>query len=280
MGSSWGFIGKIVLVSAATSVFTAVIVSKLMERKVEAALTKPPPYKTKGRLVSVVIPTFREEDYLPPLLQSIKNQTYEPIEAIVSDSSPSPSAEKIRDICSSFGARYVFDQKLNVARGRNQGARVSKSDILIFTDADCIFAPDYIERIVVALEKGYTLAHGVDPCLGEGIEYDIPSLISRAWLKPREWTTGRGIGIWKDAFWNIGGYNEKLDPMQGFREDLDLGEKVVKEYGFGSIILLHNAVIGTSARREKVYGWKMWKARAVRNGTTYDIIEEGGVKKT
>lgn len=231
---------------------------------------EPPDYRTSGPLVSAVIPTLKEEDYLPLLLRSLANQTYTRIEVIVADSSPSPSKEKTEDICREYGAKYVYVPELSVSLARNRGASEASGDILVFIDADCIAAPDYIERLVHALEQGYVLAHGVDPNLGGGI-CGMASVIGRVWAKPRDRTTGRGVAIRRDAFEQIGGYAESCDPMRECREDIDLGQRVKNEYGLASIKLLQRAVIGTSPRREKVFGYrKNWKARGVRSAGVID----------
>ena len=178
------------LISMTAGLVTSFLVSRLMERQVARAMESPP-YRTEGPPVSVVIPTLREEAYLPPLLISLSNQTYTPIEAIVADSSPSPTGEMTEVICRKYGAKYVYVPELNVARARNEGASAAEGDILVFIDADCIPSPDYIERLVHALEQGCVLAHGVDPNLGGGIN-GMASVIGRVWAKPRDYTTGRG----------------------------------------------------------------------------------------
>lgn len=225
---------------------------------------KTPDYQVSGRLVSVVIPTLLEEDYLPGLLETIRNQTYQPIEIIVADSSPSPSGEKTLEICRAYGAIYIYVPKLNLPHARNSGAREAQGEILVFIDADCLLTPTYIQEVVTALEKGHVLSHGADP-LAEGVLLSSASVIFRSWLKPVGYTTGRGIAIWRDAFWEIEGYNEKLDPTLGFREDLDLGRKVRQRFGRRAIKLLRTAYLGESARRIKYLGTAEWRSvRGVR----------------
>jgi glycosyltransferase involved in cell wall biosynthesis len=245
----------------------AFIAAYVTERKVVAKISqafKPPDHKVNGRLVSVVIPTLLEEDYLPQLLETIRNQTYQPIEVIVADSSHSPSAEKTLNICQTYGAIYIYVPKLNLPHARNSGAREAQGEILVFIDADCLLTPTYIQEVVTALENGHFLAHGADP-LAEGVLLSSASVILRSWLKPARYTTGRGIAIWKDAFWEIGGYNEDMDPTLGFREDLDLGKKVRQRYGRRAIKLLRTAYLGESARRIKYLGTAEWRSvRGVR----------------
>jgi len=259
---AWQQAGFVIGTGVATGVITAGIVSAMAAAKIAKAF-HPPPYLVKGPLVSVIVPALQEEDYLPDLLETISNQTYTPIETIIVDSSTSPSMEKTQDICRRYGAQYVYVPKLNVAHARNEGARRARGGILAFIDADCFLASDYMERIVYALEQGYVLVHGVDPNI-DGMFYSIPSVITRMFFKPKGYTTGRGIGIWRKEFWEIGGYDEEYDPMQGYREDLKLGQDVIRRFGLNSIKLLRGALLGTDPRREKIYGFRMWKVRGVR----------------
>jgi len=82
-----------VILLALTGVAVGVTIGKTVEAmhkfraQVLKALAEEPLYRVSGPLVSVIIPALEEQDYLPKLLMSIQNQTYEPIEVIVADSS-------------------------------------------------------------------------------------------------------------------------------------------------------------------------------------------------
>lgn len=110
----------------------------------------------------MIIPALEEEDYLPKLLTSIQNQTYEPIEVIVADSSPPESHELTEEICWQYGANCIYVPQLGVALARNEGARQAQGDILVFSDADNVLAPDCIEKLIGSLREGYIAAHPVE----------------------------------------------------------------------------------------------------------------------
>ncbi len=93
--------------------------------------------------VSIVIPTFNEEKYLPNLLKSIQRQTIQPREIIVSDAF---SEDKTRQIAKSFGCKVV-DGGLP-AKARNNGARAATQPILLFLDADVVLPPKFLEETV------------------------------------------------------------------------------------------------------------------------------------
>lgn len=257
---------ELIITGVVTGAVTGVIVGTIddLRRKAMGGLTKEPPYKVSGPPVSVVIPSLEEENYLPKLLTSIQNQTYEPIEAIVADSSHPESHREIEGICQQYGARCIYVPELGVAHARNEGAKEATGDILVFSDADNVLAPDCIENLVKTLQEDYVIANPVE-CIIDDSLIAFGAVLGRNWFKPQNKTT-RCVGIWKEAFWEIGGYDESYDPMKGMREDLQLGKDVIRHFGEGSIKLTRNALIGSSARRERKQGIEMWKSRGVRDG--------------
>lgn len=257
---------ELIITGVVTGVITGVVVGTVndLRRKAMAGLTKSPSYKVSGPAVSVVIPSLEEENYLPKLLTSIQNQTYEPIETIVADSSPPESHREIEEICQQYGARCIYVPELGVARARNKGAKESSGDIIVFSDADNIFEPTCIENLVKTLQEDYVIANPVECIIDDGL-VAFGAVLGRNWFKPQNKTT-RCVSIWKEAFWEIGGYDESYDPMKGMREDLQLGKDVIRHFGEGSIKLTRNALIGSSTRRENKEGIVMWKSRGVRDG--------------
>lgn len=220
----------------------------------------PSPYKVSGSPVSVIIPTLQEEDWIEPLLISIRNQTYQPIELIISDSSPADSKQATAEIASHYGAIMISSPQNTIAAGRNRGAEAATGEILIFCDADCVMSHDFVERMVALLEEGAVLAHGVD-CI-----YDN-SFVNTFWsfwraFKQTSHTTGRGVAMRADDFFEIGGYVEECDPMLGCMEDILLGRMVIEHFGGGAVRLDRAAMVATSARRPR----GVWRERGWRDG--------------
>src|SRR5687767_12321066 len=91
--------------------------------------------------ISIIIPTFNEERDLPKLLASIANQTMQPSEIIVSDAF---SEDNTRKIAESYGAK-VIEGGLPAA-SRNNGARLAKSPVILFLDADVILPKPFLEK--------------------------------------------------------------------------------------------------------------------------------------
>ncbi len=101
------------------------------------------------RMLSIIIPTYNEEKYLPFLLRSITAQTSEDYEIIVADNH---SKDKTRELAEAAGARIVGGGLPSA--GRNAGAAVAEGDILLFLDADVILPdPKFIQDTVAEFRK-------------------------------------------------------------------------------------------------------------------------------
>lgn len=84
--------------------------------------------------VSVVIPAYNEEKYLPLCLESIKKQDYPgQYEVIVVDNA---STDNTVRIALNWGAKVVYENKRSPACARQKGAEVAKGEIIAFIDAD------------------------------------------------------------------------------------------------------------------------------------------------
>lgn len=93
--------------------------------------------------VSIVVPTFNEESFLPKLLSSLKRQSAAPQEIIVADAF---SIDKTRAIAKEFGCKIVDGGLPAIAR--NNGAKKSRCPILLFLDSDVILPPRFLEKTV------------------------------------------------------------------------------------------------------------------------------------
>jgi len=106
-------------------------------------------------LISVVIPAYNEEAYLPRLLDTIDaaRDRFGPgrdsIEVIVADNG---STDRTVPIASSRGCTVVRVEKRAIGAVRNGGARVANGEILAFVDADTQVHPDTFTEIARCLD--------------------------------------------------------------------------------------------------------------------------------
>lgn len=100
--------------------------------------------------VSVVIPAYNEEKYLPKTFTSIKKMDRQPDEVIVVNAQ---SEDKTADIAKSFGAKIVTVDRRSIGYSRQKGLEAASGDIVAFTDADTILPTNWLSTIVHHLEK-------------------------------------------------------------------------------------------------------------------------------
>lgn len=98
--------------------------------------------------VSIVIPTFNEERFLPNLLTSIKNQTVSPKEILIVDAF---SIDQTRDVAKRFGCQIIKGGL--PAKARNNGAKLASEEILLFLDADVVLPPAFLERTITEMNE-------------------------------------------------------------------------------------------------------------------------------
>jgi glycosyltransferase involved in cell wall biosynthesis len=110
--------------------------------------------------LTVVIPALNEAERLPDLLGTLARQTQQPDQVVIADAG---STDDTRAIAEAHGAQVVDGGR--PAPGRNAGARVATSDLILFLDADDDLDDDFIQAAVAEFdERGLAVATTfVDP---------------------------------------------------------------------------------------------------------------------
>jgi glycosyltransferase involved in cell wall biosynthesis len=96
--------------------------------------------------VSVIVPAYNAAKTLPTCLQALTNQTVPPeqFEIIVVDDG---SIDQTAQVAEAAGARVIRQTNAGAAAARNHGAQLARGDLLLFTDADCIPAPNWVAQM-------------------------------------------------------------------------------------------------------------------------------------
>ena len=119
-----------------------------------------------GCLVSVIIPTYKRKlDYVSNALQSVINQTYDNVEIVVVDDSPSdfPYRDEIKNYIESLNNNkiiYIRNEKnLGGSLSRNVGINASHGEYITFLDDDDEYMPGKVEKqLNFMLESGCDLS--------------------------------------------------------------------------------------------------------------------------
>lgn len=105
--------------------------------------------------VSVIIPVYNEERYLPRCLDSMQAQTLEGIEVIcVDDGSTDHSLEILQAYANKDSRFRVFTQPNRYAgAARNLGMKYAAGKYISFLDADDFFSPLFLKKMYDAAEE-------------------------------------------------------------------------------------------------------------------------------
>jgi len=164
-------------------------------------------------MLSIIIPTLNEEDYLPLLLDSIlpKNQDSEiNLEIIVADAG---STDKTIEIAKSYGCKITKGGL--PAKGRNEGVKVAQGDLLLFLDADLVLPKDFLRNSLNEFQKrkldvaSYRLTPRTDSVLirkGFNFFYNWPITFFQKIIS----AGAMGILVKKGLFDRVEGFNEEI----------------------------------------------------------------------
>lgn len=103
--------------------------------------------------ISVIVPVYKVEAYLPKCIESIIGQTYENLEIIlVDDGSPDGCGA----ICDEYAAKddritVIHQQNAGVSAARNAGLDAATGDYIGFVDSDDWIEPDMYEYLMQAV---------------------------------------------------------------------------------------------------------------------------------
>ena len=118
-------------------------------------------------LVSIIIPVYNVEKYLPKCIDSIITQTYKTIEIILVDDGSDDSSRQICDEYASVDSRIKVIHKDNggVSSARNRGLDIATGEWVLFVDADDILPNDALDYYAEVVNK-----NDVDMVLGSYVK--------------------------------------------------------------------------------------------------------------
>ena len=203
-------------------------------------------------MISIIIPSLNEEEYLPLLLESIKKQNFSDYEMILADAG---STDKTVEIAKKYKCKVIKGGL--PAKGRNEGAKIAKGELLFFCDADVVLPDkffekslaefksrklDFVSYCIIPLPKSFMSS------LLLNVFYNQPILLLQNAL-PHAAT---GILVKKELFNKLGGFDEDVK----LAEDHYLARRAQKLFK-AKMGIIRSTEIFVSDRRFKADGWIM-----------------------
>jgi glycosyltransferase involved in cell wall biosynthesis len=198
-------------------------------------------------LVSVVIPAHNAAATVGETLLSVRSQTHRKLEIFVIDDG---STDGTADIVRAHAAldsriRLVRQKNGGVAGARNRGIEESAAGLVAFVDADDLWAPDKIEKQIVALRKegpsvalvytGWALIDAASCITGRRCPTEAGDVFERMCLGNFV-GNGSSILVTKAAAVDVGGFDPSLRTRraQGC-EDYQFCLRVAERYRFAVV---------------------------------------------
>lgn len=252
-----------------------------MERSYKAApaSTSSIGKSCRSTYVSVIVPVYNGEATILGCLDSLAYQTYptDKYEIVVVDDGStdrSPAVVKAwqtghSELCS----KLVVQKNAGPASARNHGAQEAVGSILLFTDADCVPEPDWIERLTAPFDDaGIVGAKGAYLCDQTGL---VPRFVQAEYEDRYDRMLGReridfidtySAAYRRDVFLANGGFDIVFSTASV--EDQEFSYRLA-ERGYRMVFVpdarvkhQHDRTITEYARRKYFIGY--WKALVMR----------------
>lgn len=203
-------------------------------------------------MISVIIPTFNEEENIAQCLVSLSHQSLprSEYEIIVVDGG---SKDATCEIAKKYADSVFTQTSRKVGGARNDGVMAAKGDIIATTDADCILPPHWLRMIAADFQDPSVVqVYGPVYPIEEGIRNQfslfLANMFSRIgyYSKTFYYTLGCNTAFRKAAFIHAGMYR-CIDAG----DDLEIAMRMKDK---GSILFDNRLKVGFSMRRYEKFG--------------------------
>ncbi|MET4080387.1 rSAM/selenodomain-associated transferase 2 [Pedobacter sp. UYP30] len=194
-------------------------------------------------MISIIIPTYNEQNELPKLLQHLKNCAENFAEVIVVDAGSTDGTNKL---AADYGVLLLRCPQKGRAIQMNYGAARATGEILYFVHADTFPVKTFINDIYLAVRNGFDLGRYCSTYQSKSLLLKLNALLSN-------FDTVAGMGgdqtlfITKKHFDACGGFNSEMKIM----EEFEFCKRARKE---GKYKIIRKAV-SISARKYEKNSW-------------------------
>ncbi len=224
--------------------------------------------KQNNYLVSIIMPSYNQGQYLAEALDSVLAQTYTNWECIIVDDG---SHDNTKEVANSYSAKdsriqYIYQENNGVSAARNNGVAHSKGDFILPLDGDDKLHPQFIELSLKEIVKDRNIRVVYSDVQYFGIRNDIYKLPDFSIEK----LMGQNILcitalFRREDFDKTGGFNDNM--REGF-EDWDFWMSMFKD-GEGTAYKIPQVLFfyrikpvsrnNTAAKKNIDYGRIVWE---------------------
>lgn len=258
-------------------------------------------------LVSVIVPVFNDQAFLPESLASLEAQTFDDFEVIVSDDASSDGSVAVAESFAQRDARFRVSRNpvnLGMTRNWNAGLAATRGRYVVKLDSDDAFRPDMLQQLVAAMESdaapvvAYCRALDCDARLEPYSSYSGEQALIRARIQPLQAHALKGhawyrlcfddFQLWhsnaqmhrRDTLLQMGGWDENW----GCASDTDLELRVLERnqtvchLPYAGVLYRHRP--GSVSDQYRRQAWLAWESSLVHLGSLNRYHAMGGVVDT
>ena len=224
--------------------------------------------------LSVLLCTRNRGDKIRNAVNSILANTFKDFELLIVDQSTDDKTQSVIKSYSDSRIRYVRTNTVGLARARNIAIRESKTEIVVFTDDDCICDKGWLESIMAEYSKdhsimgvyGRVLSYGEKKagmfcqCIIDSIERKV---VNTPIIPYDILGHGNNMSFRKEVFRKAGLYIESLGAgtwMKG-GEDTDMIYRALRhkiKFCYSpEPLVYHDNWLTTEQTRKLIYGYTM-----------------------
>lgn len=190
-------------------------------------------------------------------LESLRAQTRPPDETIIVDGGSTDGTLEV--LRAAPEVTVISEPGANISRGRNVAIAAAAHDVIAVTDADCVLAGDWLERLLAPIERGADVAAGFYRALGDSlfqvstaaVSVREPEEVGPGWMP-----SSRSIAFRRDAYEAAGGYPEWL----AIGEDMYFDHQLVSTGARMDTAV--DAVVGWRVRPTLAATWRQYAGYA------------------
>ncbi len=234
--------------------------------------------------LSIGLPVYNGETYLPETLDCMLAQTFEDFELVISDNA---STDRTSEICQDYAAgdprvRYCpNEQNLGICPNFNRVFELSRGRYFKWICHDDRYAPTFAESCIEVLERdpGVVISHSAEGLIderGESLHFNEQA---------RAFQTVRGDRVWdcwidkphiaeaatpearfRDVLLNMNSCSHIFGVMRS--EELKRIDWAKNYFGYDKVLCAEMALLGRFHQSDEVLFFRRWHAGQATNHTT------------
>jgi len=221
-----------------------------------------------GHVISVIIPAYNALATLDRCLTALSRQTQPPDEIIVVDDG---STDETAALARRHDVRVLTQANAGPGAARNAGARIARGDLLLFTDADCAPAPDWVAHMTapfadptVAGAKGIYCTDQKQ-AVARFVQLEYKDKYDRMRDQERiDFVDTYSAAYRREVFWSVGGFDASFTYLEDQELSFRLAEHGHRFVFVPGAIVYHRHADNLAWYARKKYTIGYWKARVTR----------------